>query len=451
MRILILLSLLVSSAVAENWPQWRGPLGTGISTEKGLPTEWSTKQNLAWQTELTGLGVSSPIVWKDQVFVTYQLGAGALRQGRHPTFVQEGDPASAGETPLGGARPKGPDEKISFVIAAFRTADGRQVWEHRIDAVGKLPDVHDKRNLATSSAVTDGERVYAWFSNGQLAAVDLNGKAVWARHLGQEYAPFDLDWGHASSPALYRDRLILTCYEGSAAFLLALDKRTGKELWKVERPREVKSYSTPLVTETAQGPEVIVNSTESIEAFDPSTGKSLWRFLEPARFAVPMPVYHDGIFYVSRGYRSGPYWALKAGERDDVPKSKLLWHVETGAPYTSSILHHDGLLYMATEMGIVTCIDARTGERVWRERLGGIYSASPVLADGKIYLASENGETLVLRAGRTPQVLARNKLDMRVIASPAIAEGRIFMRGDRQLVAIRTGSAAGSNTKAARQ
>ncbi len=202
----------------------------------------------------------------------------------------------------------------------------------------------------------------------------------------------------------------------------------------------MKSYSTPLVIETAQGPEVIVNSSESIEAFDPLTGKSLWRFLEPARFAVPMPVYHDGALYVSRGYRSGPFWAVKTGERSDVQKSKLLWHVETGAPYTSSIVQHDGLIYMATEMGIVSCIDAKTGERVWRERLGGIYSASPVYADGKIYLVSENGETLVLRAGRTPQVLARNKLDMRVIASPAIADGRIFIRGDRQLVAIRTSS-----------
>jgi hypothetical protein len=177
-----------------------------------------------------------------------------------------------------------------------------------------------------------------------------------------------------------------------------------------------------------------------MEAFDPSTGKSLWKFAEPARFAVPMPVYHDGVLYASRGYRSGPYWALKAGERSDIPKSKLLWHVETGAPYTSSIVHHDGLLYMATEMGIVSCIDAKTGERVWRERLGGIYSASPVLADGKIYLASENGETLVLRPGRTPQVLAKNKLDMRVIASPAISDGKIFIRGDRQLVAIQTAS-----------
>jgi outer membrane protein assembly factor BamB len=374
------------------------------------------------------------------VFVTYQRGSGSLRQGRHPTFVQEGNPADAGETPLGGARPQAPDEKISFAVAAFRTTDGRQLWEHRMDAAGKLPDVHDKRNLATPSPVTDGQRVYAWFSTGQLAAVDMNGKPVWTRHLGQEYSTFDLDWGHASSPALFRDRLILTCYQGSAAFLLALDARSGKELWKVERPKEVKSYSTPLVIETAQGPEVIVNSSESMEAFDPLTGKSLWRFMEPARFAVPMPVFHDGALYVSRGYRSGPFWAMKAGERNDVPKSKLLWHVETGAPYTSSIVQHDGLLYMATEMGIVTCIDAKTGERVWRERLGGIYSASPVYGDGKIYLVGENGETLVLRAGRTPQVLAKNKLDMRVIASPAISDGRIFIRGDRHLVAIRTGS-----------
>jgi outer membrane protein assembly factor BamB len=435
-RICISILLLPSFMAADNWPQWRGPLGTGISTEKGLATEWSAKQNVAWRAELSGLGVSSPVVWGNQVFVTYQIGAGTLRKGNHPTFVQEGNPADAGETPLGGARPTAPDEKISFGVAAYRATDGRRLWEYKMDATGKLPDVHDKRNLAASSPVTDGERVYAWFSNGQLAAIDTNGTAIWTRHLGQEYATFDLDWGHASSPALYRDRLILICYQGSAAFLLALDKKTGKELWKVERARDVKSYSTPLVIETARAAEVIVNSNESMESFDPVTGKSLWKYAEPARFAVPMPVYHDGALYVSRGYRSGPYWAMKLGERGDVPKSKLLWHVETGAPYTSSIVQHDGLIFMATEMGIVTCVDAKTGERVWRERLGGIYSASPVYADGKIYLASENGETLVLRAARKPEILAKNKLDMRIIASPAIANGRIFIRGDRQLVAI---------------
>jgi outer membrane protein assembly factor BamB len=173
-----------------------------------------------------------------------------------------------------------------------------------------------------------------------------------------------------------------------------------------------------------------------MEAFDPMTGKSLWKYVEPTRFAVPMPVYHDGVLYVSRGYRSGPYMALRTGQRGELSKDKLLWHVETGAPYTSSLVYGNGLLFMATEMGIVTCLDAKTGERVWRERLGGIYSASPVAADGKVYLFSESGETLVLHAGRTPQVLARNKLNMRVIGSPALAGGRIFIRGDRQLVAI---------------
>jgi outer membrane protein assembly factor BamB len=407
-----------------------------VSGEKVLPTEWSRDQNIGWRTKLAGLGVSSPVVWGDRVFVTYQIGAGAFRQGNHPTFVQDGNPAAAGETPLGGARPGQLDQKILFAVAAFRVTDGRQLWEYKADAAGKLPEVHEKRNLATSSAVTDGERVFAWFSNGQLAALDMNGKAVWTRHLGQEYSPFDLDWGHASSPVLSGDRLILVCYQGSAAFLLALDKRTGKELWKVERDRSLKSYSTPLAIETPQGSEIIVNSTESMESFDPSTGKPLWKFVEPTRFAVPMPVYHDGILYVSRGYRSGPYWALKAGVRGEVEKSKLLWHVETGAPYTASMVYEGGLLYMATEMGIVTCTDAKTGERVWRERLGGIYSASPVAAAGKIYLFSETGEALVLRSGRKPDVIARNKLDMRVIASPAVSGGRIFVRGDRELVAI---------------
>ena len=425
---------------AENWPQWRGPSATGVSPEKGVHVEWSNDKNVAWRAELGGLGVSSPVVWGERVFVTYQTGAGGLRQGRHPTFVQEGNPAELGETPLGGSRAERRDDRISFGVSAHHTSDGRRLWQYNLDAEGELPDVHEKRNLATSSPVTDGAHVYAWFSNGQLAALDVNGKLAWKRHLGREYSRFDLDWGHASSPVLYRDRLILLCYHKSSSYLLALDKRTGKELWKVDRGQDLKSYSTPLVIETPQGGELIVNSSENMEAFDPRTGKSLWKYVEPTRFAVPMPVYHDGVLYVSRGYRSGPYMALRAGQRGEISKEKLLWHVETGAPYTSSLVYDNGLLFSATEMGIVTCLDAKTGERVWRERLGGIYSASPVVADGKVYLFSESGETLVLRAGRTAQVLARNKLNIRVIGSPAFSGGRIFIRGDRQLVAIGPGS-----------
>jgi outer membrane protein assembly factor BamB len=434
--LLVFMALLTPLLRAENWPHWRGPLGTGWSAEKTLLTEWSKDKNIVWRAELGGLGVSSPIVWGDRIVVTYQMGAGALRQGRHPTFIQEGNPAEAGETPLGGTRAQKAEDKIVYVVAAYRASDGRRLWEYKMDVEGEPPEVHEKRNLATPSPVTDGEHVYSWFSNGQIVALDMNGKLAWTRILGKEYSVFDLDWGHSSSPVLYRDRLILMCYQRSSSYLLALDKRTGKEVWKVDREGNLKSYSTPLVIETQQGPELIVNSSENLEAFDPVTGRSLWKYVEPTRFAVPMPVYHNGVLYLSRGYRSGPYMALQAGQRGDIPKSKLLWHVETGAPYTSSLVYDNGLLYMASEMGIVTCTDAKTGERVWRERLGGIYSASPVVADGKVYLFSENGETLVLRAGRTPEVLARNKLDVRVIGSPAFSNGRIFIRGDRQLIAV---------------
>src|SRR5436309_1949024 len=167
MRVLLLVSLfLAPAAFCENWPQWRGPFGTGVSTEKGLPAEWSRDQNIAWRTQLAGLGVSSPVVWGDRVFVTYQIGSSALRQGRHPFFTQDGNPADVGETALGGARPDGPDQKINLAVAAFRVNDGRQLWEYKMEAAGKLPEVHEKRNLAASSPLTDGERVYAWFSNG---------------------------------------------------------------------------------------------------------------------------------------------------------------------------------------------------------------------------------------------------------------------------------------------
>ncbi|MBI3683792.1 MAG: PQQ-like beta-propeller repeat protein [Acidobacteria bacterium] len=436
----ILLVLLLATILdGENWPQWRGPSGSGVSAETGLPVEWS-ERNIAWKAPLRGLGVSSPIVWGERVFVTYQVGAGALRQGRHPTFVQSGDPVAAGEHPLGGARSEGIDAKITLVVAAFDRSTGKRLWEHPLDAEGELPPVHEKRNLATSSAVTDGARVYAWFSNGQTIALDMSGKLVWKRHLGRDYSGFNLDWGHASSPVLYRDRLLLLCYHGDAAYLLALDKLTGRQLWKVDRGNGLRSYSTPLVVETGQGAELIVNSTERVEAFDPLTGKPLWQFAESTRFAVPMPLYHGGVLYMSRGYRSGPYMALGPGGRGEISKEQLLWHAETGAPYVSSLVYHDGLLYMAGEMGIVSCVDANNGELVWRERLGGIYSASPVAADGKIYLLSETGDAIVLRAGRKLEVLARNTIGEQIIASPAISGRQLLIRTDRHLIAIRAGA-----------
>jgi outer membrane protein assembly factor BamB len=428
------LVLVLGTAPAANggdWPQWRGPHGTGVSPEAGLPTRWDADR-LAWRVPLAGQGASSPIVCRDRVFLTSQLGRGVLREGSHPTLGR-GDEA-AGEQPM--AVSTAGAAAITFVLEAFDAGSGRRLWEHRLPAEGELPSVHQKHNLASPSPATDGERVYAWFGNGQLAALTLDGAVAWQRHLGREYAPFEIQWGHGSSPVVYRDLLILLCDHTPASYLLALDTRTGRERWKVDRGKELRSYSTPLVVPGPSGDELIVNSSERIDAYDPASGRHLWHAGEPNRVAVPLATHHEGIVYTSRGYRSGPYLAIRPGGRGDVSRSHVLWRVESGAPYVSSLLYYAGLLFMANDGGIVTCVDPATGAKLWQERVGGLFTASPVAGDGKVYFANESGEVLVLEPARQSRILARNPVEGRLVASPAIADGRIFLRTDTQLLAV---------------
>jgi outer membrane protein assembly factor BamB len=419
---------------AEDWPQWRGPSGTGASSEPRLPERWSDRENVRWRVPLGGLGVSSPIVWRDRVFVASQTGSGASRLG--PRLGQGAD-AVPGERSLGSApADRDGDGSVHFVIEAFNRTNGRRLWTHRVAAEGDLPPVHDKHNLASASPTTDGERVYAVFGTGQVVALDHAGKQVWMRHLGKEYGAWNIIWGNGSSPVVHRGTLIIVAYHQDPAYLMALDARTGKQIWKQDRPSGVTSYSTPVVVPGPGGDELIVNSSTGVEAFDPATGRELWHFREDNRFPIPVAMHHDGIIYLSRGYRSGPYAAIRPGGRGDISKSHVVWHVPTGAPYIASLVFYQGLLYMAGDVGVVTCVDAKTGERVWRERLGGVYTASPVAGDGKVYLMSETGETIVLKAGRTPEVLSRNTLDARILASPAVSQGWLFIRTDDQLIAI---------------
>lgn len=435
--------VLVSSGLtAENWPQWRGPSSHGVSLEEGLPTMWSASQNVAWRAPLAGLGTSSPIVWDDRVFVTSQIGARGVVGGEHPQLARDDRALADRERPIGGRRPE-PDrgstaarEPVWFVVEAFDRSDGRRLWEHRTEATGPMPDVHEKHNLATPTPATDGKRVYAWFGNGQIVALDVSGRVAWTRHLGVEYSPFDARWGHGSSPVLFGDLVILLCDHQSKSYLLALDARTGRERWRVDRGTGRVSHSTPLVVRRPEGDELLVNSSERIDAYDPATGKALWHTGSPRQTPIPSAVFQDGIIYLSRGYRNSDYMAIRPGGRGDVTASHVVWQASSGASYVPSILYYDGLLYMTNEVGIVTCADARTGERVWRHRLGGVFFASPVAGDGKIYLASETGETFVLRAGKTPEVLSLNDLGERLIASPAISHGRLFLRSDRTLFSV---------------
>jgi outer membrane protein assembly factor BamB len=428
--LVVALGVVVSAA---DWPQWRGPFGTGVSPEKNLPTRWGASQNIAWKAPIAGAGVSSPVVAADLVFVTSQAGAGVRRAGNHPRLAQ-GEAETLGERALDVSRATG--DTTGFIIEAFRRGDGRRAWEFRLAAEGPLAGVHDKHNLASPSPVTDGKMVYAWFGTGQLVALDLAGKVVWQRHLGQEFAPFEINWGHASSPALYRDLLILLCDHEPASYLLALDKHTGKERWKVDRGKGRASYSTPTVIESGGRAELIVNSNERLDAYDPATGEWLWHTGEANRFPIPVPAYHEGVVYTSRGYRSGPYLAIKPGGRGDITGTHVLWRVATGAPYVSSLVYADGLLYMANDAGVLTAADASNGERVWQERVGGVFSASPVAADGRVYFVAENGQTVVVKTGRPPTIAARNDIGERTLASPAISNGQIFLRSDAHVVAI---------------
>jgi outer membrane protein assembly factor BamB len=424
------------SVSAADWPQWRGPLGTGVTDERNLPERWSATENVAWKAGLAGVGVSSPIVWGDRVFVTSQIGTGVRRPGNHPRLAQGATATVAGERALDTSKSAPAGDRTFFVVEAFNRADGRRLWEHRIEAAGPLPGVHDKHNLASPSPVTDGQMVYAWFGTGQIVALDMNGKVVWERHLGKEISPFEINWGHGSSPTLYQDSLILLCDHTPSSYLLAVDKRTGRQRWKTDRGRGRASYATPFVVEAPSSAEIIVNSSERVDAYDPKTGAFLWHVGGPNQFPIPVPTFHGGVMYMSRGYRSGPYMAIRPGGRGDITGSHVVWQVNTGAPYISSLVYDGGLIYMASDVGAITVVDATTGAKVWQERVEGIFSASPVAADGKIYFVSETGETIVLRGGREPGIVAKNDVGERLIASPAISNGQIFLRADDRLIAV---------------
>ena len=419
---------------ANDWPHWRGPLATGVAPDKAVPTRWSATENVAWKAPIGGVGISTPIVSGERVFVTSQIGTGISRQG--PRLVQGGDAAAMGEKPLGSGRAAAPADKTIFIVEAFARADGKRLWERRIEAEGALTPTHEKHNLATPSPVTDGTHLFALFGTGQLAALNGDGSVAWQRHLGKEYSAFDIQWGHGSSPVIFGDSLILLCDHPSASYLVALDKRTGKERWKADRGKGRSSYSTPLIVETPGGAELIVNSSERLDAYDPRNGTLLWHTGDSNRFPVPSPVSHNGIIYTSRGYRSGPYMAIKPGGRGDVSATHVVWSVATGAPYVSSLLYYDGVVYMANDVGVLTAVDASNGQRLWQERVDGVFSASPVGGGGHVYFVSENGDTVVVKGGRAPQVVARNAVGERMLASPAIAGGRLFLRTDEHVIAI---------------
>lgn len=388
-------------AGAGYWPRWRGPSGQGWVTGGGYPTSWSGTENVAWKVPLPGAGNSSPVVWGDRIFLTTAYDDGARRS-----------------------------------VLALRRSDGKRLWE--TFAPPTEPEgAHPKNGHASSTPTTDGERVYAYLGNHGLLAVDMAGETVWHRPLG----PFRAFHGTASSPLLLGDRLILVQDWGGGAFIAAYDKKTGRELWNTPRTARV-GWNSPAAIRVGDWVEIIVSGMQQVQAYDPETGKELWRARGNTFETIPSPVVGHGLIFCSSG-RGGPTLAIRPGGSGDVTDSHIVWQAPKGSPFVPSPVLWGDQLYMVNDMtAIATSYDARSGELLWQGRLGTArregFSASPVAFDGKLFFTNDEGDTFVLEAGREFELLRVNRLGERVLASPALVDGRWYFRTERHLVAIGT-------------
>lgn len=389
---------------ADNWPGWRGPHRNGVSDETGLPATWTESGKVLWKTPLPGSGVSGPIVWGDRVFVTAA---------------------------------DGPKQADLHVICLGQD-DGRELWHVKLWGTAPTLYHETKSSMATPTPVTDGDLIYAAYGTGDVFCVDKDGGLVWQRSLATEYGAFENRFAASSSPLLYGDLLLLQCDHYGASYVLALDKHTGANRWKADRPECWLSWSTPQLAPTGKADEheLIVCGSHKVDAFNPLTGEKLWTLKGLQRECIPTAVYGHGLIYAVSGPK-GSTFAIRPGGRGEITEQQLAWTSGRGAPFVPSPILVGDQYYLIDDKGIATCLDARTGKQLWQKRLPGEYTASPVAGDGKVYFTNEAGETLVLRAHTEKyEELARNPIGEPCYASPAFSRGRLFLRTASRLCAI---------------
>ena len=411
--------LLVGSATtqAENWPQWRGPNDDGISRETNLPAEWSATKNIAWKLDLPGMSGATPVIWGDRIFLTSEDG--------------------------------------NDVVLLCVSTDGRELWKRKL-ATGRARFRNDEGNQASPSPSTDGRHVYTFTGTGDFACFDFAGKEVWKFNAQERYGKFRIQHGMHVTPLLYGDRLYLSLLHSNGWYVIALDKATGKDVWKVRRDSDARaeckeSYASPCVWHNGPEAYLIVHGCDYTTAHRLTDGQEIWRVgdLNPKnaynmtlRF-VTTPVATPDLIVVPSA-KSGPVVGVKPDAKGMVTTGSPfeLWRKGRITPDVPSPLVHDGLVYLCREMGTLICLDAKTGKELYQERLhGGRYRASPVYADSKIYCTARDGTTTVVKAGPKFQLLATNKLPDQIAASPAISNGRIYLRGFATLYAIGQGEA----------
>jgi outer membrane protein assembly factor BamB len=388
---------------AKYWPRWRGPSGQGHVTGTSYVDTWSDTVNVRWKAAVPGRGHSSPIVWKDRVFLTTAEDGGA---------------------------------KVSML--AFNRADGKLLWTRSVPGTG-VEHVYRKNSHASATPTTDGRRVYASFGTHGLAAFDLDGRLVWHKKLGdlRNYH------GSAGSPVLYKDRLfIYQDHDGSGnlgSFVAAFNTADGSLIWKTDRAESV-GWGTPIVVDAGDRDELIVSSQRRVYAYDPDRGTELWSVRGNTFEVIPTPVVGHGLVFCSSG-RAGPTLAIRPGGQGDVTTTNVVWTSPRGSPFVPSAIVHGDLLYMINDMqSILTVLDAKSGTLAYQERLGQAmregFSSSPVAVGDRLFFTNDLGQTFVVRAGRTFELVRVNQLSAQVMASPALVDGTWYWRTDRELVAI---------------
>jgi outer membrane protein assembly factor BamB len=416
-----------------NWPQWRGPDGQGVSMETGLPSEWSATKNVKWKTPLEGRGHSSPIVWGKKIFLTTALD-GEVIPGRTPGVTHK----MADGTDFVHPDATGANLKHTFKVVCLDRESGKILWE-RVAYEGPVYDSrHKKASFASSTPATDGKYVFAFFGAEGLYAYDFKGNQVWKQSMGKLGTA---SVGYGVSPVLYGNLVIMQCDEsGGNSFIVAFNKSNGKEAWRVARKVDV-TWTTPVLVRTAKGAtELVTAAAEAIIAYDPATGKELWRHKGLESNAVPSPVVSDDLVVLTSGYPAKIALAIKAGGSGDITGTpQLVWSYNKGTAYVPSPILYGEYLYLMTDRGILTCLDAKTGKVQYegaRVPKPTTFLASPVAYQGMILLTNEDGDTYVVKAGPKHEILRTNSLGEPVAASPAIADHKIFIRSDKNLYCI---------------
>ena len=415
---------------AQNWSSFRGPFASGVADGQNLPADWDIKsgRHIRWKTAIAGQGHSSPVVWGDKLFVT------SVSRANPPAIV------------IGDAGGHVNDKVVhTWRVSCLDTKTGTQLWSKDVHSGMPRASRHVKSSQANSTPATDGRMVVAILGSEGLVALDMTGDLKWRVDLGVLnpglYRSPNSEWGYASSPIIFEDRVIVQVDRHSQSYLAAFDLATGKRVWNVPRV-ERPVWSTPTLY-VGSRLELVVVGGEYVRAYDPRTGQEIWRFKDAAEVKVPTPFVAGDLIILAGGYQGRPIYALKPGGRGDisVPENAtsgpfLAWRSQAGGPYTTTPLAYQGVVYAVRDEGILGTYDVKTGATLYRQRTNATHSASPIASDGKVYMAAEGGEVIVLKAGRTFEQLARNDMGETVMATPAIAGNTMFIRTAGHVYAV---------------